>query len=128
VRLSIDDFGTGYSSLAYLKNLPVNEIKIDRAFVDSMATEPSDAMIVRSTIDLGHNLGLQVVAEGVEDQQTWDLLRDLGCDLAQGFFMSKPVPPEEIFFFDKERWPRAYSVIGAGQASADALDGVPAAQ
>jgi diguanylate cyclase (GGDEF)-like protein len=114
VRLSIDDFGTGYSSLAYLKNLPVNEIKIDRAFVDSMINEPSDAMIVRSTIDLGHNLGLDVVAEGIEDETTWIALRDLGCDYAQGFFMSKPVPPEDIYFFDRERWPRAHAAIRTG--------------
>ena len=114
VRLSIDDFGTGYSSLAYLKNLPVNEIKIDRAFVDSMIEEPSDAMIVRSTIDLGHNLGLDVVAEGIEDEATWAALRDLGCDFAQGFFMSKPVPAEDIYFFERERWPRAYADLRAG--------------
>jgi diguanylate cyclase len=113
VRLSIDDFGTGYSSLAYLKNLPVNEIKIDRGFVDSMVSEPSDAMIVRSTIDLGHNLGLDVVAEGIEDEATWVALRGLGCDYAQGYFMSKPVPAEDIYFFDRERWPRAYADIGS---------------
>jgi diguanylate cyclase (GGDEF)-like protein len=116
VRLSIDDFGTGYSSLAYLKNLPVNEIKIDRAFVDSMIEEPSDAMIVRSTVDLGHNLGLDVVAEGIEDEATWVALRDLGCDFAQGFFMSKPVPAEDIYFFERERWPRAYAALEAGVA------------
>jgi len=116
VRLSIDDFGTGYSSLAYLKNLPVNEIKIDRAFVDSMIEEPSDAMIVRSTVDLGHNLGLDVVAEGIEDEATWVALRDLGCDFAQGFFMSKPVPAEDVYFFERERWPRAYAALEAGVA------------
>jgi diguanylate cyclase (GGDEF)-like protein len=114
VRLSIDDFGTGYSSLAYLKNLPVNEIKIDRAFVDTMVSEPSDAMIVRSTIDLGHNLGLAVVAEGIENEETWSALRDLGCDYAQGYFMSKPVPPEDVYFFERERWPRAYADIATG--------------
>ena len=75
VRLSIDDFGTGYSSLAYLKNLPVCEIKIDRAFVGNLTEQADDAMIVRSTVDLGHNLGLEVVAEGVEDEATWNALR-----------------------------------------------------
>jgi EAL domain-containing protein (putative c-di-GMP-specific phosphodiesterase class I) len=82
--------------------------------VDSMINEPSDAMIVRSTIDLGHNLGLDVVAEGIEDEATWVALRDLGCDYAQGFFMSKPVPAEDIYFFDRERWPRAYAAIRIG--------------
>jgi diguanylate cyclase (GGDEF)-like protein len=106
VRLSIDDFGTGYSSLAYLKSLPVGEIKIDKAFVRTMMDEPSDAMIVRSTVDLGHNLGLDVVAEGVEDEATWNALRNFGCDYAQGYWMSRPVPADEIVAFDRERWPR----------------------
>jgi EAL domain-containing protein (putative c-di-GMP-specific phosphodiesterase class I) len=106
VRLSIDDFGTGYSSLAYLKSLPVGEIKIDKAFVRTMMDEPSDAMIVRSTVDLGHNLGLDVVAEGVEDEATWNALRNFGCDYAQGYWMSRPVPADEIVAFERERWPR----------------------
>jgi diguanylate cyclase (GGDEF)-like protein len=96
MRLSIDDFGTGYSSLSYLKRLPVQEIKIDRSFVIDVAQNRDDAVIVRSTIDLGHNMGLRVVAEGVEDQQTCDLLRSWGCDLAQGYFISRPVPAEEL--------------------------------
>jgi EAL domain-containing protein (putative c-di-GMP-specific phosphodiesterase class I) len=96
MRLSIDDFGTGYSSLAYLKRLPVQEIKIDRSSVIDLAQNRDDAVIVRSTIDLGHNMGLAVVAEGVEDQQTWDLLKAWGCDLAQGYFISRPVPAEEL--------------------------------
>lgn len=90
-KLSIDDFGTGYSSLAYLKNLPVDELKIDKSFVLNMETDENDAKIVRSTIDLAHNLGLTVVAEGVENALIWDSLRALQCDEAQGYFMSKPV-------------------------------------
>lgn len=89
---SIDDFGTGYSSLAYLKHLPIDELKIDKSFVGNMVNDESDLTIVRSTIDLSHNLGLDVVAEGVEDGDTLRRLRDLGCDRAQGYFVSRPVP------------------------------------
>ncbi|HXY44220.1 MAG TPA: aromatic amino acid lyase [Acidimicrobiales bacterium] len=96
VRLSIDDFGTGYSSLGYLKRLPIDEIKIDRSFVANMASSADDAVIVRSTIDLGRNLGLQVVAEGVETADVLNRLAGLGCDLAQGFYLSKPVPAGEL--------------------------------
>jgi len=96
IRLSIDDFGTGYSSLAYLRGLPVDEIKIDRSFVMAMDTSDDDATIVRSTIDLGRNLGLEVVAEGVETQGVWDRLSELGCTVAQGYFLSRPVPPAEL--------------------------------
>jgi len=90
-KLSIDDFGTGYSSLAYLKRLPVDELKIDKSFVISMETDADDAAIVRSTIDLAHNLGLSVVAEGVENAAVWDMLRGLSCDQAQGFHMGRPM-------------------------------------
>ena len=90
VQISVDDFGTGYSSLAYLKRLPVHEIKIDRTFVQDMATNWDGAAIVRSTIDLGHSLGLKVVAEGVEDERTAELLREYGCDYIQGFHISRP--------------------------------------
>ena len=93
-KLSIDDFGTGYSSLAYLKRLPVDELKIDQSFVKSMQTDPDDAKIVRSTIDLAHNLGLTVVAEGVENAKVWDMLRELNCDQAQGYHMGKPMPAD----------------------------------
>ena len=96
IRLAIDDFGTGYSSLAYLKRLPINEIKIDRSFVMGMATDEDDATIVRSTIDLGRNLGLEVVAEGVESEAVWNKLRELGCTIAQGYFLSRPLPPDEL--------------------------------
>ena len=91
-KLSIDDFGTGYSSLAYLKRLPVNELKIDQSFVRNMQLDASDAMIVRSTIDLAHNLGITVVAEGVENADAWDMLRELHCDHAQGYHMGRPMP------------------------------------
>jgi diguanylate cyclase (GGDEF)-like protein len=96
VGLSIDDFGTGYSSLSHLKRLPIREIKIDRSFVMNMREDANDEMIVRATSDLGRNLGLRVVAEGVEDAVTRDLLASLGCDEAQGFLFSHPLPPGEF--------------------------------
>jgi diguanylate cyclase (GGDEF)-like protein len=95
-KLSIDDFGTGYSSLAYLKRLPVDELKIDKSFVLNMVEDLDDAKIVRSTIDLAHNLGLTVVAEGVENVKVWDLLRQLDCDEAQGYHMGRPMPADEF--------------------------------
>ena len=95
-KLSIDDFGTGYSSLAYLKRLPVDELKIDQSFVRNMQSDRDDAMIVRSTIDLAHNLGIMVVAEGVETVEAWNLLRELKCDHAQGFHMGRPMPVNEF--------------------------------
>jgi diguanylate cyclase len=90
VRVSIDDFGTGYSSLASLKNLPVDELKIDRSFVQAMASDASSRAIVRAIIDLADALNLRVVAEGVEDRASWDVLVGLGCDVAQGYFLSRP--------------------------------------
>ena len=95
-RFSVDDFGTGYSSLAQFKNLPVDEIKIDRSFVTDLAPGSEDAAIVRATIDLGHNLGVKVVAEGVETAEGWRQLLALGCDLAQGYLISPPLPPDEV--------------------------------
>jgi diguanylate cyclase (GGDEF)-like protein len=94
VGLSVDDYGTGYSSLANLRRLPIDELKIDRSFVSPMLSDESDLIIVRSTINLGHDLGLKVVAEGVEDEATLHRLEKLGCDLAQGYHFSKPLPPE----------------------------------
>ncbi len=95
-ELSIDDFGTGYSSLAYLKRLPVDELKIDKSFVLNMVNDEGDTKIVRSTIDLGHNMGLRVVAEGIENAAIWHLLGKLGCDQGQGYFMTKPIPSGEL--------------------------------
>jgi EAL domain-containing protein (putative c-di-GMP-specific phosphodiesterase class I) len=94
LQLSIDDYGTGYSSLSYIMQLPVTELKIDRSFVSHMIDDRDLTTIVRSTIELGHGLGLKVVAEGVEDGQGFALLRELGCDGAQGYFMSPPLPAE----------------------------------
>ena len=96
VSISIDDFGTGYSSLGYLMRLPAREIKIDKSFVMNMDSDPGNATIVRSTIELAHNLGLEVVAEGVETLATWNTLKELGCDIGQGFYFSKPLPPEKL--------------------------------
>src|SRR5207247_7045815 len=87
VRLSVDDFGTGYSSLTHLRQLPIDEIKIDKSFVEGMCTSDADAAIVRTVIDLAHNLGKQVCAEGVENEETWALLRKMGCDLVQGYWI-----------------------------------------
>ncbi len=91
IRLSIDDFGTGYSSLVQLYRLPFNEMKIDKSFVMKSIRDEEAAAIVRITIDLGHSLGLTVVAEGIENQETYDWLKELGCDIGQGYFISKPV-------------------------------------
>jgi diguanylate cyclase (GGDEF)-like protein len=96
VELSIDDFGTGYSSFVQLRRLPLTELKIDKSFVMNMNVDDNDAVIVQSLIELGRNLGLQVVAEGVESEGVSDVLTSLGCDYAQGFFTSRPMPPEEI--------------------------------
>ena len=112
-KLSIDDYGTGYSSLSYLKKLPVDELKIDKSFVMGMATDHDDDVIVRSTIDLAHNMGMKVTAEGVEDQVVLDRLKELGCDMAQGFLMSKPLGADDLArwmrespWADDERRPR----------------------
>ncbi len=107
VGLSLDDFGTGFSSLSYLRNLPVDELKVDRAFVQAMTTMPQDAVIVRTAIELGHNLGMAVVAEGVEDA---DILAEVvasGCALLQGYYFSRPLPPKELRAWWDERLPAA---------------------
>lgn len=96
VHLSIDDLGTGYSSLAYLKRLPVDEIKLDKAFVLGMADDPDDEAIVRAIVDVGHRLRMHVVAEGVEDECTYGLLRSIGCDIGQGYWMSRPLPAADV--------------------------------
>ncbi|MGP3986429.1 putative bifunctional diguanylate cyclase/phosphodiesterase [Streptomyces sp. 3N207] len=95
VKMSLDDFGTGYSSLVHLRRLPVSELKIDRSFVARLAVDTEDAEIVRCTVDLAHSLGLLVVAEGVEDDETWERLRDLGCDAVQGWLVAAAMPPGE---------------------------------
>jgi EAL domain-containing protein (putative c-di-GMP-specific phosphodiesterase class I) len=99
IRLSVDDYGTGQSTLSYLKQLPVNELKIDKSFVTSMCHNPADRIMVRSTIDLGHELGMKVVAEGVEDARTLDALHSLGCDFAQGYLIGKAMEFEELADF-----------------------------
>jgi diguanylate cyclase (GGDEF)-like protein len=96
VGISIDDYGTGYASLSYLKHLPADELKIDRAFIQHVTTDWADQAIVRSTVSMAHSLGIYVVAEGVEDQATWDLLETLGCDIVQGYYLSRPIPAQDL--------------------------------
>lgn len=110
ISLSIDDFGTGYSSLAYLKNLPVDEIKVDKSFVMEMNQFNTDSMIVRSVINIAHNLGLKVVAEGVENQLIWEMLNSLNCDTAQGYFISRPIPGDALYQWSLES---AYDLIAS---------------
>ena len=107
IHLSIDDFGTGYSSLSYIKQLPVDEIKIDRSFVMGMVLEDDGDIIVKATIDLAHNLGLSIVAEGVENQTTWNRLKELNCNFAQGYYISIPLEADEfISWFINEKQKR----------------------
>ncbi len=96
VRTSVDDFGTGYSSMSHLRRLPINEIKIDQSFVLDMTRNESDRAIVRSIIELGHNLGLDVVAEGVEDKATLSALIDMGCDRVQGFLLAAALAADDV--------------------------------
>ena len=103
VRLAVDDYGTGYSSLGYLKRLPVSEIKIDKSFVSELTADDNDFVIVRSTIGLAHGLGKVVVAEGVEREETARVLTGLGCDVAQGYYYSRPIPAAELFAWAR-RW------------------------
>jgi EAL domain-containing protein (putative c-di-GMP-specific phosphodiesterase class I) len=125
VRISIDDFGAGYTSLGQLKNLPIDELKVDRSFVITMAEDRSNQLIVRSVVDLGHNLGLRTVAEGVETAGALDALTDYGCDIAQGYHMSRPLPVEE---FDRWRSARegAPDAEPPGQLGQLGQPGVPA--
>jgi EAL domain-containing protein (putative c-di-GMP-specific phosphodiesterase class I) len=101
INFSVDDYGTGFSSLAYLKKLPVSEMKIDQSFVMEMLSNDADQVIVRSTVELAHNLGISVVAEGIEDSETLARLKSYGCDMGQGYFIKRPAVAEEI-----ERWLR----------------------
>ncbi len=103
VKLSLDDFGTGYSSLSYLNRFPLDRLKIDRAFVHDMLDAPADLAIIRSIIELGHELGLRVVAEGVESEREAEILRGIGCDELQGFLFSKALPPDQLWAWANER-------------------------
>ncbi|MEU2288749.1 bifunctional diguanylate cyclase/phosphodiesterase [Streptomyces sp. NPDC013178] len=120
VKMSLDDFGTGYSSLVHLRRLPVSELKIDRSFVARLAVDAEDAEIVRCTVDLAHSLGLLVVAEGVEDDETWERLRDLGCDAVQGWLVAAAMPPEETTAWLRARgsrgWQRPAAALPAAAA------------
>ncbi|MFJ4407521.1 putative bifunctional diguanylate cyclase/phosphodiesterase [Streptomyces sp. NPDC088910] len=117
VKMSLDDFGTGYSSLVHLRRLPVSELKIDRSFVARLVIDNEDAEIVRCTIDLAHSLGLLVVAEGVEDDETWERLRDLRCDAVQGWLVAAAMPPEEATAWLRARgergWQRPVAALAA---------------
>ncbi|MER6066219.1 bifunctional diguanylate cyclase/phosphodiesterase [Streptomyces sp. NPDC001792] len=119
VKMSLDDFGTGYSSLVHLRRLPVSELKIDRSFVARLAVDAEDAEIVRCTVDLAHSLGLLVVAEGVEDDETWERLRDLGCDAVQGWLVATAMPPEETTAWLRARgsrgWQRPRAALPAAE-------------
>jgi EAL domain-containing protein (putative c-di-GMP-specific phosphodiesterase class I) len=128
VRMSVDDFGTGYSSLANLRRLPIDELKIDRSFVSPMLNDESDLIIVRSTINLGHDLGLKVIAEGVEDVDTLQRLALLGCDLAQGYHLSRPLPPSDFerWLHDKSPLPPPLLAATSGPRAVPDLDGPPA--
>jgi EAL domain-containing protein (putative c-di-GMP-specific phosphodiesterase class I) len=102
VGVSIDDYGTGQSSLAYLQSMPATELKIDRVFIAAMTDDPRNRILVRSTIAMAHELGLEVVAEGVEDEACLDLLRDMGCDQAQGYLISRPLRDEAVAAFARD--------------------------
>jgi diguanylate cyclase (GGDEF)-like protein len=103
VRISIDDYGTGYASMAYLKDLPVDELKIDRSFVERMAHDAQSVILARSIVELGHNLGLTVVGEGVEDSVVGELLRETGCDIVQGYHYARPMPGDAIVSWQQDR-------------------------
>ncbi|GGZ77441.1 putative bifunctional diguanylate cyclase/phosphodiesterase [Streptomyces echinoruber] len=123
VKMSLDDFGTGYSSLVHLRRLPVSELKIDRSFVARLAVDTEDAEIVRCTVDLAHSLGLLVVAEGVEDDETWERLRDLGCDAVQGWLVAAAMPADETTAWLRARgsrgWQRPAAALPAATTSDD---------
>ncbi|MFG2718195.1 putative bifunctional diguanylate cyclase/phosphodiesterase [Streptomyces sp. NPDC048416] len=127
VKMSLDDFGTGYSSLVHLRRLPVSELKIDRSFVARLAVDNEDAEIVRCTVDLAHSLGLLVVAEGVEDDETWERLRDLGCDAVQGWLVAAAMPPAEATAWLLARgdsgWHRPAEIAAAAARAAEAEAG-----
>jgi diguanylate cyclase len=104
-KLSVDDFGTGYATLAYLKNLTVHELKIDHSFVTNMCNDENDTLIVHSTIELAHSLGLQVVAEGIESQEILEMLTHFGSDFGQGYFIAHPLPLDQFnLWFNESSW------------------------
>jgi EAL domain-containing protein (putative c-di-GMP-specific phosphodiesterase class I) len=111
VTIAVDDFGTGHSSLAYVKHLPVGEIKIDRAFITSLTTDRSDQAIVRTILELARNLDIPVVAEGVEDIATSEMLRDMGCPAAQGYFFAKPMANADLMAWLQTREVRTRGVV-----------------
>jgi diguanylate cyclase (GGDEF)-like protein len=131
VKMSLDDFGTGYSSLVHLRRLPVSELKIDRSFVARLVVDSEDAEIVRCTIDLAHSLGLMVVAEGVEDDETWERLRDLHCDAVQGWLVAAAMPPDEATSWLRARgkggWQRPGRPALPAASAAPAVSAAPAA-
>jgi diguanylate cyclase (GGDEF)-like protein len=112
IGLSLDDFGTGYSSMTHLRHLPVDELKVDRAFVHAMTTSQQDAVIVRAAVELGHNLGMHVVAEGIEDADTLAEVVSAGCSLAQGYYFSRPLPPEDLIAWTVDRFPEFGTATG----------------
>jgi EAL domain-containing protein (putative c-di-GMP-specific phosphodiesterase class I) len=128
VKMSLDDFGTGYSSLVHLRRLPVSELKIDRSFVARLVVDSEDAEIVRCTIDLAHSLGLLVVAEGVEDDETWERLRDLHCDAVQGWLVAAAMPAEETTRWLRARGERGWQRPAKTPAPARTLTAPPAAE
>ena len=121
-RFAIDDFGTGHSSLAQLHALPVDELKIDRGFVRDLGSSERSLLIVRATTDLGHGLGLQIVAEGVETPEAWSTLLRLGCDLAQGYLVSRPLPPAELLGWIQTRHGRLAAAITRAAEDGSLID------
>jgi len=114
VTFSIDDFGTGYSSLAYVKNFPVNRLKIDQGFIRNLANDLNDAAIVRAIVSLGHSLNLDVIAEGVEDAEQLEILRKEGCDEVQGYFFSRPIPAKDFMLLFRRKAPAAAALARTG--------------
>jgi EAL domain-containing protein (putative c-di-GMP-specific phosphodiesterase class I) len=124
VRVAIDDFGTGYTSLSHLTELPVDEVKVDQTFVNNMTASKKDVCIVRSAIDLGHSLGLRVVAEGVENQASLDLLASWGCDGAQGYYFSRPLRASDFLTWMAAS-PESRGELGALRARSFSADAMP---